>query len=37
MSWSIADVARMSGVTARALRLYDDIGLLEPAYVGTNG
>ncbi|MFD3812457.1 MerR family transcriptional regulator [Rhodococcus sp. NPDC058639] len=37
MSWSIADVARMSGVTARTLRHYDDIGLLEPAYVGANG
>jgi hypothetical protein len=36
-SWSIADVARMSGVAARTLRHYDDIGLLEPAYVGTNG
>lgn len=37
MSWSIADVARMSGVTSRTLRHYDDIGLLEPAYVGANG
>lgn len=37
MSWSIADVARMSGVTARTLRHYDDIGLLTPAYVGANG
>lgn len=37
MSWSIADVARMSGVTARTLRHYDDIGLLEPARVGANG
>src|SRR5574340_1595784 len=37
MSWSIADVARMSGVTARTLRHYDEIGLLEPAYVGANG
>ncbi|WP_433730164.1 MerR family transcriptional regulator [Nocardia sp. CA-129566] len=37
MSWSIADVARMSGVTARTLRHYHDIGLLEPADVGTNG
>jgi DNA-binding transcriptional MerR regulator len=37
MSWSIAEVARMSGVTARTLRHYDDIGLLEPAYVGANG
>lgn len=37
MSWSIAEVAKMSGVTARTLRHYDDIGLLEPAYVGANG
>ncbi len=27
----------MSGVTARTLRHYDDIGLLKPAFVGTNG
>ncbi|GAA1959551.1 MerR family transcriptional regulator [Catenulispora subtropica] len=37
MSWSIAQVARMSGVTARTLRHYDDIGLLKPDYVGANG
>ncbi|NKY85238.1 MerR family transcriptional regulator [Nocardia veterana] len=37
MSWSIAEVAKMSGVTARTLRHYDDIGLLAPAYVGSNG
>ncbi|QUR65848.1 MerR family transcriptional regulator [Mycobacterium spongiae] len=37
MGWSIADVARMSGVTGRTLRHYDAIGLLKPAYVGTNG
>ncbi|MFD6155597.1 MerR family transcriptional regulator [Nocardia sp. NPDC060256] len=37
MSWSIAEVARMSGITARTLRHYDDIGLLEPAHVGVNG
>ncbi|MGW5313645.1 MerR family transcriptional regulator [Nocardia thailandica] len=37
MSYSIAEVAKMSGVTARTLRHYDDIGLLTPAYVGTNG
>lgn len=37
MSWSIADVARMSGVTARTLRHYDDIELLAPASVGANG
>ncbi len=37
MSWSIQQVARMSGVTARTLRHYDDIGLLHPARVGANG
>ncbi|MCR5977310.1 MerR family transcriptional regulator [Gordonia jinghuaiqii] len=37
MIWSIAEVARMSGVTARTLRHYDDIGLLTPARVGANG
>jgi DNA-binding transcriptional MerR regulator/ADP-ribose pyrophosphatase YjhB (NUDIX family) len=37
VSWSIQQVARMSGVTARTLRHYDDIGLLPPAEVGANG
>jgi DNA-binding transcriptional MerR regulator len=37
MAWSIAEVARMSGVTSRTLRHYDGIGLLAPAYVGANG
>ncbi len=37
MAFSIAGVARMSGVTSRALRHYDDIGLLPPAHVGSNG
>jgi MerR family transcriptional regulator, thiopeptide resistance regulator len=37
MSWSIQQVARMSGVTARTLRYYDEIGLLSPARVGSNG
>jgi DNA-binding transcriptional MerR regulator len=37
MSWSIAQVARMSGTTSRTLRHYDAIGLLPPARVGTNG
>ena len=37
MSWSIAEVAKMSGVTSRTLRHYHDIGLLVPARVGANG
>lgn len=37
MAWSIAEVARMSGVTARTLRHYDEIGLLPPAWIGSNG
>jgi DNA-binding transcriptional MerR regulator len=37
MSWSITQLARMSGVTARALRHYDEIGLLRPDRVGDNG
>lgn len=37
MAWSIAEVARMSNRTSRTLRHYDDIGLLEPAFVGENG
>ncbi|MEU9464167.1 MULTISPECIES: MerR family transcriptional regulator [unclassified Streptomyces] len=37
MVWPIAEVARMSGVTARTLRHYDEIGLLPPAGTGSNG
>ncbi|MGQ4390456.1 MerR family transcriptional regulator [Streptomyces sp. SAS_270] len=37
MNWPIAEVARMSGVTARTLRHYDEIGLLPPARIETNG
>ncbi len=37
MSWSITDVARMSGVSSRTLRHYDAIGLVRPAYLAANG
>ncbi|MEI5585397.1 MULTISPECIES: MerR family transcriptional regulator [unclassified Agromyces] len=37
MDWSIQEVARLAGTTSRTLRHYDDIGLLEPARVGSNG
>ncbi|THV40163.1 MerR family transcriptional regulator [Glycomyces buryatensis] len=36
-TWSTAEVARMTGVTARTLRHYDAIGLLEPAATGHGG
>jgi DNA-binding transcriptional MerR regulator len=37
MSWSIADVARMTNVTSRTLRQYDAIGLLPPAWTAAGG
>jgi DNA-binding transcriptional MerR regulator len=36
-AWSIVDVARLAGVSSRTLRHYGDVGLLAPAYVGSNG
>ena len=35
--WSIAEVARFSGLTSRTLRHYGEIGLLAPARFGANG
>ncbi|MET0235166.1 MAG: MerR family transcriptional regulator [Kibdelosporangium sp.] len=35
--YSISQVARFAGVTARTLRHYDEIGLLAPSEVGANG
>ena len=37
MEWSIHEVARLTGTTSRTLRHYDDIGLLVPSRVGSNG
>ncbi|HEX7040079.1 MAG TPA: MerR family transcriptional regulator [Trueperaceae bacterium] len=37
MSWSIEEVARMTGVTSRTLRHYHAIGLLEPAFTSEGG
>ena len=37
VSWSINEVARLSGVTSRALRHYDAIGLLPPAWTDHGG
>src|SRR4051812_34010643 len=36
-SYTIKEVADLSGVSVRALRFYDEIGLLKPARVGENG
>ncbi|WP_314148686.1 MerR family transcriptional regulator [uncultured Leifsonia sp.] len=35
--WSIQEIARLAGTTSRTLRHYDDIGLLPPARIGSNG
>lgn len=35
--FSIQEVARLAGTTSRALRHYDEIGLLPPSRVGSNG
>ena len=35
--YDIGKVARMSGITSRTLRHYDDIGLLTPAQTGEDG
>jgi DNA-binding transcriptional MerR regulator len=37
MAWSIAQVARASGITSRTLRHYHSIGLLVPARVAPDG
>lgn len=37
VSWSIVEVARMSSVSSRTLRHYDEIGLLPPAGTASNG
>jgi MerR family transcriptional regulator, thiopeptide resistance regulator len=37
MDWSIQDIARLAGTTSRTLRHYDQIGLLAPSRIGSNG
>lgn len=36
MTYTVKKLAKLSGVSIRTLRFYDDIGLLKPAYVGDN-
>jgi DNA-binding transcriptional MerR regulator len=35
--WSIQQIAKLAGTTSRALRHYDDVGLLAPSRIGANG
>ncbi len=37
MAYTVKQVAAMSHVSVRTLHFYDEVGLLEPAYVGDNG
>ncbi|MCH9611780.1 MAG: HTH-type transcriptional activator mta [Chlamydiia bacterium] len=37
MSYTVSQLAKLSGVSIRLLHWYDDIGLLKPAYHGSNG
>lgn len=36
-SWTVKQVAKLSGVSVRTLHHYDEVGLLKPACVGANG
>ena len=37
MEYSIQQLSRLSGVTTRTLRWYDEIGLLKPGRVAPSG
>ena len=37
MDWSIQEISRLAGTTSRTLRHYDDVGLLAPSRIGSNG
>ena len=36
MSYTVKQLAKLSGISPRALRFYDEIDLLKPAYYGEN-
>src|SRR5438105_12495536 len=36
MAYTVNKLARLSGISARTLHFYDEIGLLKPAYYGDN-
>lgn len=37
MAYTVAKVAKLSGVSVRTLHWYDEVGLLKPSYHGENG
>jgi DNA-binding transcriptional MerR regulator len=37
MAYTVKELAKISGVTVRTLHWYDEVGLLKPAYHGSNG
>lgn len=37
MEWAIQEIAKLAGTTSRALRHYDEVGLVRPSRIGTNG
>jgi DNA-binding transcriptional MerR regulator len=37
MEWSIQQIARLAGTTSRTLRHYDDLALVPPSRIGSNG
>ncbi len=36
MAHTVKKLAKISGISIRTLRFYDEIGLLKPAYYGEN-
>lgn len=36
MAYTVKKLEKLSGISIRALRFYDEIGLLKPAYYGEN-
>ena len=36
MTYTVNQLAKLSGVSVRTLHFYDEIGLLKPAYYGEN-
>src|SRR3990167_11157036 len=36
MAYTVKKIAKISGISIRTLRFYDEIGLLKPAYYGDN-